>query len=638
MRGLNRPSARAIVGLLLGVAACGGGAVPESAGRPSPGGGEAAARVAPAPSAPVPDPFAEAAPEQLRGRVIDRATGRPWGEVWVRLAAGDATWTVRADAGGNFLAPPELPAGEVRLAAGIDRAGPWCAPGESAVAHEPADAAETLHRLRVAPGPEHALAFLEAAARHPERFEARLVEVGADGTLLPWSWQVLRPGEPPRLRYLGMERREAPGRSAWVELHQRGRDWFARARVPALRGDPDDPVELSLVQYGTVGGEVRDAEGAPLRECEVRLHAEIGGEAPLLHRGPRVARTDGDGRFRLDGVEPGHHELELRPEGRPVVRVHVDCEGGRAAGAVYEVASLSGAAMLPVALVGEREEDPPQAILVLRSSGEEGVVRVLHTRARGGWREQLEPVGVGHAAIFTGLPAARHELRVLGLDGRVHEPSRALLDLREPVEGVAVRSAPPGALHEWRPRVLLGEDELEGFRARLSGADWWFPLGREVAAGEVVGWLGPDSPTADWTLWAEGARPARGSAATWTEPGRVPDEVRLEAGWGAELVLRDASRARLPLGEDDAWTRAGLVAAAPPLADVEVVADGKRLGRTDALGRFFLALDAAPASLELRREGWRALDPGCTGEVDRTDPDALARAGTAVVWMVPAGD
>ena len=583
------------------------------------------------------DPFAGAEASRLRGRVVDRVTGQPWGDVWVRLEADGGRWTVLADAGGHFLAPVDLAPGAVRLAVGLDEAGPWCSPGVQEVAHEPE--AAVLHRLRVAPGPEQALRFLEPAMEHAERFEARLVEVAADGTFHPWSWQVLRPGETPRLRYLEQEREPDAGRVAWIELHQRGRDWFGRARLPALRGGPDSPVEVPLVQYGTVGGQVRDTTGRPLRECAVRLYPEVGSEAPLLHRGPRVTRTDEDGRFRFDGVEPGHHDLELRPEGRPRVRVHVDCEGGQATGSVYEVEPLAGAAELPVAVVGESEDEAPQAILALRSVEDApGVVRVLHTRARGGWREQLEAVGLGHAGLFTELPPVRYELRVLGLDARRQRPERWLLEAPSLGEGAVIEGSLPEGLQEWRPRVLLGDDELEGFRARLSAPGWWYPLGREVAAGEVVGWLGPEAPTPLWTLWVDGARPARGDASSWRDAESVPEVVRLEPGWGVELVLRDASRARLPLPDDDTWLRTGLVASAPPLVDVEVFADGKRLGRTDADGRFFLSLERPPVRLELRREGWRALDPGCTGEVDRTDNKALARAGTAVVWMEPLRD
>ncbi len=583
--------------------------------------------------------FADAGPELARGRVIDAATAQPWPDVWVRLQGTDGEpQIVRASATGHFLAESALVAGQIRIVCGLDRDGPWCEPGEQVVEHDPALAEPVVHVVRVEPGPSYSLAFLAAAASEPARWEARVVEHASDGTFRPWSWQVLRPGDPPRLRYLRVERPHDAQRTVFVELRLRYKDWFARAAVPSTRGVLAEPVALELVQYGSFGGVVRDSNGEPLREMEVRLYAESGSETPRVFLGPVLTRTDGEGAFRFDGVEPGHHDLHLRPEGRPEVHVHVDVEGGHADGAVYEVAALEGEVNLPLAIIGSGEEqDAPEAVVSLRSLDDPTVRRSLHTRMENGWLAQTERVGVGAAGIFAGLPRSRYELEVFGLDGRRYEPASIEVDAAGLEDGVAFALAPLEPLFEWTPvvRAAGSEQPFETYGLHLSSPEWWFPRGREIAAGESAAWLGPNVPASSWRLWREGFRPSWGSSLAWSAAVDLPAVIELEPGWGCELIFRDASSARLPLPREDSWSRAGLVHAARPLADVEVFADGERAGRSDAQGRFRLQLDAPPGHLELRLDGWRALDPWLTGEVDREDSRALAREGSAVVWLEP---
>lgn len=583
--------------------------------------------------------FADAAPERPRGRVVDSATAQPWPDAWVRLQGTEGEpQVVRATATGHFLAESALPAGEVRVSCGLDPDGPWCPPGEQVVDHDPALPEPTVHVVRVEPGPSYSLAFLEAAASEPARWEARVVERAQDGTFRPWSWQVLRPGDPPRLRYLQVERSHDAQRTAFVELRLRYKDWFARAAVPSTRGVQVEPVALELVQYGSFGGVVRDTNGEPLREMEVRLYPESGSETPRVFLGPVLARTDGEGAFRFDGVEPGHHDLHLRPEGLPEVHVHVDVEGGHADGAVYEVAALEGLVDLPLAIIGSGvEEDAPEAVVSLRSLDDPTVRRSLHTRMQNGWLAQTERVGVGVAGIFAGLPPSRYELEVFGLDGRRYEPASIEVDASALEDGVAFSLAPLDPLFEWAPEVRAAgtEQPFEAYGLHLSSPAWWFPSGREIAAGESAAWLGPNVPASSWRLWRDGFRPRWGSSLSWSSEQDLPGVIELDPGWGCELIFRDASSARLPLPREDSWSRAALVRAARPLADVELFADGERVGRSDDQGRFRLQLDRPPGRLELRLDGWRALDAWLTGEVDREDPTALAREGSAVVWFEP---
>jgi hypothetical protein len=73
-----------------------------------------------------------------------------------------------------------------------------------------------------------------------------------------------------------------------------------------LRGDEPGPLRIALSPSSTVVGRLIDPDGNPRRDVTLQVHARrprLGG-GQIDHEPARV-RTDGDGRFRIEGLAPG---------------------------------------------------------------------------------------------------------------------------------------------------------------------------------------------------------------------------------------------------------------------------------------------------------------------------------------------
>lgn len=579
--------------------------------------------------------FRDAPAEYLRGRLVDSALGQPASSLWVRLESEDQVLVTQAVDTGHFLAPGPLPDGELRVAIGLDSEGPWRV-AQDVLDHSAREAQLVVHVVQVAPGPTYELDFLELAADEPTRWEGRLVERDSHGNYRSWSWQVLRPGALPRLAYLDAEQPVTRGFSAVVEVRQRGKDWFARARVPSTRGVHWQPISMQLVQYAGFGGLLTAVEGRPVAGAELSLIQESGSETPRFYDGPRFAWSDAEGRFRFSqGLEPGGYHLQVRSEGRADVQLDLELESGELEGYELRLSAVEAREQLAVAVVGDDGAGAPEALVSLRSIDGAGVRRVLHTRQTSSARDFVELAGSGCAMLFGELPPGRYEAAAFGADGRRYEPAVVELELPFDAEGLAFVALgdPPRALR-FDVRAAA-EGPLASHRVRLAGERWWFPEAAEVLAGEVLGAVASGGATTRWTVFADGFRPVHGSLsdlrplddASWR-----PVEVDLQPGWGCELCLRDGS-AGLPHPELDSWQRAAYAFQAAPLAGVSVLADGVELGASDADGRLRLSLAAPPRTLEFRKEGWRILDARAAGGDGGGEIEALGRAGGAVLWM-----
>lgn len=102
-----------------------------------------------------------------------------------------------------------------------------------------------------------------------------------------------------------------------------------RARVEGLEVKPGRDltnVEIVLAPGGTVEGRVLSPEGRPVPNAQVSV-AETASQGMMVFSSVQT-KTDGDGRYRLDGVPPGPRTLEATAEGyrRGVRDVEVTAE------------------------------------------------------------------------------------------------------------------------------------------------------------------------------------------------------------------------------------------------------------------------------------------------------------------------
>jgi hypothetical protein len=109
---------------------------------------------------------------------------------------------------------------------------------------------------------------------------------------------------------------------------------------------------------------------------------------------------------------------------------------------------------------------------------------------------------------------------------------------------------------------------------------------RSASTGSLHFGLVPSGAHCVWTVSAEGYRSARGDERAIEDQGdHLLVRVRLERGWASELDVYDVR--------------------GTPLAHASVFADGLERGRTDARGRVWISLSAAPRDFAVRAQGAR---------------------------------
>ncbi len=320
-------------------------------------------------------------------------------------------------------------------------------------------------------------------------------------------------------------------------------------------------VELVLLQAASVAGQVLGPDGSPAVGAEIGRHEPAPPGVTVRLRAP-LARTDGDGRYRIEGLAPAPLALEAThpASGRAVAdlaaepgenRLDFQLAGGRAlAGHVVDSAAA------PVAGAAVR----------LRSGAASWTFPQVLTGSDGGFRfEGLEP---GDYALDAAKPGA----------GKTREPVPVSV-AEAPVEAVLLELDPTGVIHG---RILgLALEELGQVRLVLG----WLP-----AEAAEVGYDGTysisDVPPGTWRVAARlprSGRQAEGEVAV--DPGAGPATLDLDFGSG--LALRGLAR------------RNG-----SPLAGATVVLSGSGLApasaETDAGGAFaFHGLQPDSYRLEL---------------------------------------
>ncbi len=83
-------------------------------------------------------------------------------------------------------------------------------------------------------------------------------------------------------------------------------------------GEAVSGLEIVLERGATITGRVLGSNGEPVSEAFVSIHVEPGARASFM-RGA-FSRSDGDGRYRLEGVEPGLRQVVAKDADRQLVR------------------------------------------------------------------------------------------------------------------------------------------------------------------------------------------------------------------------------------------------------------------------------------------------------------------------------
>ncbi|WP_242347046.1 MSCRAMM family protein, partial [Anaeromyxobacter terrae] len=446
--------------------------------------------------------------------VVRDASGRPAAGTIVRGASRDHSGSATADASGRFTLA--VPAGSYRLSAAEgERAG---GTGPSSV-----QAGATTGGVELVLGPGATL-----AGEVVEEGSGRPIP-GAEVALSPHDSGALAAravaGEDGRYRIPGL----APGQ---YDLRA-----AAAGRSPALqRGvtlEPGAtfPLRVALEGTGAIEGVVRDARGRPLAGARVRVEARGDGLEGAL---ALEARSDFEGRYRLEGVEVGRAELVARQEGVDLgVSRAVRVAPGGTGRADFE---LPDAGLL-VGHVSEAGRPAPVGTAVVAVPMKAGLGTPQAARAvadaSGGYRLAL-PAGEYriHAAP---ADAERTDLRVAPAFARVEPGKTARLDVAaaraSAEEGLEVVVLEPGGAPSPGAVVTLsraGDDRIA--LATSAGEDGRVVLAKEMglAGAPVTVRARSGGRSGAWT----GTLPAAGSVA-----------LRLERGGAVEGVVRAAGAA-----------------------------------------------------------------------------------------------
>jgi hypothetical protein len=457
-------------------------------------------------------PAAAARPEPLgvaEGRVVHR-DGRPAPEALVRVASAEHGATARAGADGRFsLAAPAgsyvLSASLGELAGAADRPVAIAAGATAAAPEVRLGPAASLAGEVARPDGRAAAGARVTVLAHGSRAQVATAVAGpagrfAVGGLAPGAYDV-RAEDPPA----------SPAWIAGVTL------------APGARF----PLRVALAAPGAVEGTVVDPTGRALAGVAVRAVVRREGLGPAA---PAEARTDFEGRFRLDGLDAGRVEIVAREEH---VGAGVSAAAQVAPGRASRVALvLPDAGFLAGRISAAGRAPPPGTAAVAAAMGAgPGALQVARAAADagGGYRLAL-PAGEYRVHAAPG-GAPPDELRAAPAFARVKagETTRLDLLLAPPArEDVAILVLEPGGAPSPGALVTLGRpDEGRIALAAAAGAD-----GR-VAVGGGMGMTGQ-------RVTVRARSGGRTGAETLALPAAGTVTVRLSPAGAVEGVVRGA--------------------------------------------------------------------------------------------------
>lgn len=322
----------------------------------------------------------------------------------------------------------------------------------------------------------------------------------------------------------------------------------AAGRSPALQrgvtlaAGQTFPLDVALAGTGTIEGAVADARGGPLAGARIRVEARGDGLAGAL---PLEARSDFEGRYRIEGVEVGRAELVARQDGvalgvsravrvAPGSRARADFalpEAGVLAGRVSQAGRTAPVGTAVVAVPLKAGAGTPQRARAVAD-------------ARGTYQLAL-PAGEYRVHAAPG-DADRTDLRVAPAFARVEAGVTSRLDLTAAApsaeEGVELVILEPGGAPSPGAVVTLaraGDDRIA--LATSAGEDGRVVLAKEMglAGAPITVRARSGGRSGAWT----GTLPASGQVAVQLERGgAIAGAVRASGAEPRSVVVEVASR------------------------------------------------------------------------------------------------
>jgi len=558
-----------------------------------------------------PGPKRDAAAHALspvRGLVVDAKTGEIVPHVEIVLSLDARTERIEVGEDGRFASTADFPSGPIRAVVHDEGA----VVGEVQALH---DAPTGKHEWRVAVpiGPTIPFASIDKVAARVDAWRARIVEsalvpeivaelevvesglvVRAPSLARPdreWSWKLIRPGNPPWIRYSRHEHERIPGVRSLLEL---------REDTANRKG--------SFILKSTVGVHPAvDIDTRPFAKARLRLAREPANKNLPM----RVVMYD-----TRDQPLPGAPTAPVFDEG------FVDEKGE------IEFTDLDGGTKHVIGW--SREERLDQHVVV--DPGPTDVFEVHATRADRGSRGRVK-----NRDLRWHLAETVHVLAKPAVaEGRM----RGWMTTLERGWGLSgdVLSGVYGGIDA---HVVMGEPAnrrlTRSFREDL--VDCRFDVEDNMSAEIAFGPAGSFFPTKSssardmlilfeslefsWSAWSAGKQPIFGDQRNLKADagGTRSAKLDFQPGWGVHLVLRAGAptdiQSDLALWSDESLRRRtrsedregpsveAAVLAAPPIVGVTLQVDGYDEAVSDAVGEIRLRRAFEPRQLTLVGRGWR---------------------------------
>ncbi len=556
----------------------------------------------------------------VRGLIVDARTGEgvPHVRVQSRGIFGLGVWQAVTDSDGRFESASPRPKSRQKLVAFDEFSGRQLDARRHA--HGPAQEGGQDLRWPIEVGPTFRVRLVGQPGPNVG-FKLRLVERGLDGELREWPW--LDPvagqtGDELWVRYQRVQHEPHPARVPYLEALAEEAGLGGQAQVRSTLGL--QVVDLTVAPKPGIQGRVVDQDGRPVEAAVVALHR---GPPQPTGTAKFVANTDEEGRFRLEGLQPGRIWLMVATNHRPALHLDIDLAVGERRWLDLVVQRLEIAGSIRGELVGEADEDYPTAFvrLVSEDGGSTDLVEFA------GFMLDFDIFGKSERTgrspfVFEDLPAGRYRISLTPLDGRSYFPET--LSVEPPCDGVQFNVGPATSENDLRLRVRDRVTLEECAEISMLWRVGWM-WASEVKAEESGASLGSTPSNIPLTLLIAAPlhRPAVASLASAS---RSADgdwlEVDLAPGWGMALVLVDAQRT---IGNRDMDLADVLPMPVP--AGARVLAGGKEIGRSDETGLALCASDGPISDFEVVLPGWAVLS------VERFRGHAETPDGIGFVWM-----